>query len=142
MTSRWCRRRMMRRNRNKCWKSFMRRCRRRSSGWRSSSSVRRRTKPSPMIRTLRWASRRHDGTLMDKARVIFETLDRAAASNMRVDYLLSPHYFPEWAMKQAPDIANGNIGFLGINIDHPLVRDTIEKFATAMAKEMKDKPSL
>lgn len=81
-----------------------------------------------------------DGTLGEGAIQVLQGLDRAARYGMREDFLMSPHYFPEWA--SAPDLANGNIGFLRFNIFHPKARATIQKWAEVMAARLKDKPAL
>jgi hypothetical protein len=81
-----------------------------------------------------------DGTLGDGALGVLRGLDRAAGCGMRVDFLLSPHYYPGWA--SAPDLANGNIGFLGFNIFHPKAKATIEKWLELMAERIKDRPAL
>lgn len=81
-----------------------------------------------------------DGTLGEGALAVVRGLDRAAQSGMRVDFLLSPHYYPSWA--SAPDLPNGNIGFLNFNIFHPKAKATIEKWIELMAARLKDKPAL
>ena len=81
-----------------------------------------------------------DGTLGEGAVQVLQGLDRAARFGMREDFLLSPHYYPAWA--GAPDLANGNIGFLSFNIFHPKAKATIQKWAEVMAAGIKDKPAL
>ncbi len=81
-----------------------------------------------------------DGSLGDGARAVLDGMDRAAQYDMRVDFLLSPHYYPAWA--QAPDVPNGNIGFLTFNIFHPKAKDAVGRWAAAMGDAIKDKPAL
>ena len=81
-----------------------------------------------------------DGTLGQGAIQVLQGLDRAARYGMREDFLLSPHYYPEWA--RAPDLANGNIGFIQFNIFHPKARAAVQKWAEVMAAALKDKPAL
>lgn len=81
-----------------------------------------------------------DGTLGGGALDVLAGMDRAAQYNMRVDFLLSPHYYPPWAM--APDVPNGNIGFITFNIFHPKAKDAIGRWTAAMAERIKDKPAL
>jgi hypothetical protein len=64
-----------------------------------------------------------DGSLNKQAQVVIDTQKEAAENRIKVDYLLSPHYFPDWAVKQAPDLRNGNGGFIFYNIDHPKARE-------------------
>jgi hypothetical protein len=81
-----------------------------------------------------------DGAMGDGAVQVLQGLDRAARFGMREDFLLSPHYYPAWA--GAPDLANGNIGFLGFNIFHPKAKGAIQKWAEVMAAGLKNKPAL
>ncbi len=81
-----------------------------------------------------------DGTLGDGARAVLDGLDRAAQNEMKVDFLLSPHYYPAWA--QAPDVPNGNIGFITFNIFHPKAKDAVGRWAAAMGDAIKNKPAL
>jgi hypothetical protein len=81
-----------------------------------------------------------DGTLGEGALDVVRGLDRAARYGMRLDFLLSPHYYPEWA--SAPDLHNGNIGFLGFNIFHPKAKATVGKWIELMADQIKAKPAL
>ena len=81
-----------------------------------------------------------DGTLGEGAIQVLQGLDRAARFGMREDFLLSPHYYPAWA--SAPDLANGNIGWLSFNIFHPKAKAAIQKWAEVMAERLKDKPAL
>lgn len=81
-----------------------------------------------------------DGTLGQGAMDILAGLDRAASFGMREDFLLSPHYYPAWA--DAPDLHNGNIGFLNFNIFHPKAMSTVQKWAAVMAEQIKTKPAL
>jgi hypothetical protein len=81
-----------------------------------------------------------DGTLGEGAVAVLQGLDRAARFGMREDFLLSPHYYPGWA--GAPDLGNGNIGFIWFNIFHPKAKAVIQKWAEVMAAKLKDKPAL
>jgi hypothetical protein len=86
------------------------------------------------------SSMKADGTMGEGALGVLQGLDRANRCGMRVDFLLSPHYYPAWAT--APDLANGNIGFLGFNIFHPKAKATIAQWIELMARNIKDKPAL
>ena len=61
---------------------------------------------------------------------------------MKVDELLSPHFFPQWAYEQTPGVRNGNIGFIDFNVDHPKAREAIEKWLRAFVPTIKDSPAL
>src|SRR5207302_977174 len=62
-----------------------------------------------------------------------------ARANVKVDILTSPHYFPAWAVAEAPDMANG-AAFN--NIDHPKQREVIETWLKLLARQNKDSPAL
>jgi hypothetical protein len=81
-----------------------------------------------------------DGTLGEGALAVLRGLDRAASFGLRVDFLLSPHYYPDWA--RAPDFANGNIGFLAFNIFHPKAQATFDQWIALMGARLKEKPAL
>lgn len=81
-----------------------------------------------------------DGVLDEGALTVVRGFDLAAQFGVRDDFLLSPHYYPAWAM--APDVPNANIGFIHFNIFHPKAKDAIGRFAAAMAERIKDKPAL
>lgn len=70
-------------------------------------------------------------------------LDAAARHGVRVDYLLSPHYFPEWAFA-LPDSEGlrGGLGFLGYNIDHPIAREVVGAWADRISAALADRPAL
>lgn len=85
-----------------------------------------------------------DGTINPDGRQIVEILQRAAASNIKVDFLLSPHYFPDWAIKQAPDLVPvaGVPSTFFYNIDHPKAKQVIEQWLRAIVPLVKDSPAL
>jgi hypothetical protein len=83
-----------------------------------------------------------DGSLGAGAAQLFKDLQAARRDGMRVDWLLSPHYFPEWALAQAPDARGGGPGFIAFDIDHPMAREVLEKFTGEMTEELKDEPAL
>jgi len=73
---------------------------------------------------------------------LVQTLDDAAKRNVRVDFLLSPHYFPAWAMQKWPQLGCGGGGFMGFCVDAPEARQVIEKFLRIVIPMIKDKPAL
>jgi hypothetical protein len=77
-----------------------------------------------------------DGSFKKVVSTVLETQKEAAANRIKVDYLLSPHYFPDWAVKQAPDLTNGNAGFISYNIDHPKSREVISTFINAFMPKL------
>ena len=68
--------------------------------------------------------------------------ERAARANIKADMLLSPHWFPDWARKQGPDMATDRHGGIDYIIDHPVARKAIENWLRAVAPGLKDQPAL
>lgn len=73
---------------------------------------------------------------------VLKVLDDAAKHNVKVNVLLSPHYFPEWAMKKWPHLAKGGGGFLGFCVDAPEAKQVIERFLRTVVPMLKDHPAL
>jgi len=73
-------------------------------------------------------------------------LDRAAEHNVKIDFLLSTHYFPAWAFDAFPDTSlkrhGGEGGFIGQCLEHPVSRRIAEQWLRAFIPRIKDKPAL
>ncbi|MCC6484615.1 MAG: beta-galactosidase [Armatimonadetes bacterium] len=78
----------------------------------------------------------------DYIKILQRTLDEAAKNNVRVDFLISPHYFPAWAMQKYPQLGKGGGGFLGFCVDDPVAKDIIERYLRVVIPMIKDKPAL
>ena len=76
------------------------------------------------------------------AQDIAKVLDDAAKHNVRVDVLLSPHYFPQWALNKWPHLAKAGGHFIGYEVDAPEAMQVIEKFLRTVVPILKDKPAL
>jgi hypothetical protein len=84
-----------------------------------------------------------DGVLGGDADRVVANLRAASAKGVRVDLLLSPHYFPAWAMAQSPDLAvNNGASFLKYNIDHPQARSVIESYLRKIVPLVRNEPGL
>jgi hypothetical protein len=83
-----------------------------------------------------------DGSLGPAARQLLQDLATARRDGMKVDWLFSPHYFPEWALAQAPEARGGGPGWIAFNIDHPVVSRVLAAFAEKMSKAMVNSPAL
>jgi len=75
-------------------------------------------------------------------KMLIKTLDDAAKNNVRVDFLLSVHFFPQWALLKWPDLAKGGGGFLNYCIDAPEAKAIVEKYMRLVIPMIKDKPAL
>ncbi len=69
-------------------------------------------------------------------------LDRARENGVRVCVLISPHYFPQWAIDKWPGVQLQTRGFLSVAPDAPEVRDIIRKHIQALVPLIKDHPAL
>lgn len=73
-------------------------------------------------------------------------LDRAAQHNVKVDFLLSTHYFPDWAFAAFPGTNlkrhGGEGGFIRQCLEHPVSRRIAEQWLRAFIPRVKDKPAL
>ena len=73
---------------------------------------------------------------------VLSVLDRAARSNIMVNLLLSPHYFPQWAREKRPHLTRCSGGSLRFCIDALESRALIEQFLRIVIPRIKDKPAL
>ena len=78
----------------------------------------------------------------DNIRNIQAALERAAKNNVAVCLLLSPHYFPGWALDKWPDLNLCSGGFLRYCVDAPEARAVIEKFLRTIIPELRGRPGL
>lgn len=68
--------------------------------------------------------------------------DRAAANNIAIDLLLSPHYFPEWALNKYPHLKDCSGGSPAYCIDAPEGRKIEEGFLRYVIPRIKNCPAL
>ncbi|MBI4975987.1 MAG: carbohydrate binding domain-containing protein [Spirochaetes bacterium] len=73
---------------------------------------------------------------------IIPVLTNAEANNIAVNILLSPHYFPKWALEKWPHLTNYRGGFLKQTIDAPEARAIEEAFLRAVIPVLKKYRSL
>lgn len=73
---------------------------------------------------------------------VVDVLDNAAANNVAVNLLISPHYFPSWALTKWPELATTNNGSIKYSIDHPIARSMIEDYVRTLIRTVKDAPAL
>ncbi|MDD4540014.1 MAG: beta-galactosidase [Lentisphaeria bacterium] len=67
---------------------------------------------------------------------------RAEKANISINLLLSPHYFPDWALKKWPDLAECQGGFFKYCVHAPEARAIIERYLRAIVPALKDSPAL
>ena len=68
--------------------------------------------------------------------------ERAAKSNVQVNLLLSPHYFPDWALDKWPRLKQFSGGFLKYCIYDPAAKGVIEQSLRHVIPRIKDLPAL
>ncbi len=69
-------------------------------------------------------------------------LDKAAAHNVAVNLLISPHYFPKWAFDADPAHAQCGRGFIKFCIEAPNTRMVMEKWLDALMPLIAHHPAL
>lgn len=85
-----------------------------------------------------------DGSLRPGARHLLTDIKSAAQYQLKMDYLLSPHYFPEWAGRQrgAEGLNAGGLGFISFDIDHPIAQRAIQTWANKISAALRLQPAL
>ena len=68
--------------------------------------------------------------------------DRAAKAGVRVNLLLSPHYFPSWALAKWPELKECYGGFFKYCVHAPESRAILEKSLRRVIPRIKDHPAL
>jgi hypothetical protein len=71
-----------------------------------------------------------------------ETLDRAQKAGVSICLLISPHYFPQWALEKWPHLNNQNEGFLKYCLHAPEGRELLRRFVSELLTPIKDHPAL
>lgn len=69
-----------------------------------------------------------------------DMLESAENNNVAVNFLLSPHYFPEFIYEKYPDVKDEKNG--GFIYSHPKAREVIEEYLRTILPEIKDYNSL
>ena len=75
-------------------------------------------------------------------RNVVAALDNAAKHNVMVNLLVSPHYFPQWAIDRDPKLGECGTGFLHFCIEAPEARAIVETYLRALLPIIKDHPAL
>jgi hypothetical protein len=69
-------------------------------------------------------------------------LDRAEKAGVAVDFLMSPHYFPQWMFDKYPHLRKARIDFFPFSIYAPEGRALVKRFVDYVMPKIKDKPAL
>ena len=73
---------------------------------------------------------------------LLAVLDNAASHNVAVNLLISPHYFPGWALERNPELAQCGHGFIQYCIDAPEAREIYERYLRTLMPIIADHPAL
>lgn len=73
---------------------------------------------------------------------VLPVLRRAANAHVKVDYLISPHYMPEWVYQQYPQLRQQREGFLKYSLFTPESLTVLRQYIDAFASRLKDQPAL
>jgi hypothetical protein len=73
---------------------------------------------------------------------ILPVLRRAAAANVVVNLLISPHYFPAWMMETYPYLKQPRQGFLQYSPYAPEAQDLLKRYIQTMMPLLKGQPAL
>ena len=76
------------------------------------------------------------------ANYIGAALEKAAAQNVMVCWLASPHYFPGWAMQKWPELGTGGGGFFHYTVDAPQAREIVYRHLLTSMGEIGGAPAL
>ena len=68
--------------------------------------------------------------------------DRAARANVAIILLLSPHYFPQWALEKWPELKDCQGGFFKYCVHDPRARAVLEKSLRQVIPRIKGNPAL
>ena len=69
-------------------------------------------------------------------------LDRGARAGVAVDWLCSPHYFPDWMFKKYPNLHVARADFFPYSVYRPEVHALLKEFLKDVVPQMKDKHAL
>ena len=75
-------------------------------------------------------------------RPFLETAARAAKENVQICLLLSPHYFPDWAKRKWPHLADCKGGFFRYCVYDPDARSVLEKSLRTVIPLIRGNPAL
>lgn len=75
-------------------------------------------------------------------REFLDVCDRAAKAGVQVNLLISPHYFPAWALEKWPHLKDCGGGFFRYCVHAPEARQVLERYLRYMIPKVKDHPAL
>ncbi|OUS67835.1 hypothetical protein B1748_35460 [Paenibacillus sp. MY03] len=82
------------------------------------------------------------GDIVPIQKNVIEHLKTAEENDVAVALLLSPHYFPTWALEKWPELRSNNDGFIKFTIDAPRAKQIMEDYLRLVIPLVKDYKSL
>jgi len=82
------------------------------------------------------------GDIVPIQKNVIQPLKAAEENDVAVTLLLSPHYFPTWALEKWPELRSNSEGFIKFTIDNPRARQIIEDYLQLVVPLVKDYKSL
>jgi hypothetical protein len=73
---------------------------------------------------------------------VLPVLRRAVDAHVKVDYLISPHYMPDWVYQQYPQLRQARDGFIRYSLFAPESLTVLRQYIDAFAPMLKDQPAL
>jgi hypothetical protein len=73
---------------------------------------------------------------------VVSALQNADEHNIAVNLLISPHYFPAWALEKWPELKSESASFILYNFNDPRARAILEDYLRVLIPLIKDYPSL
>ena len=73
---------------------------------------------------------------------LVDELDRAAKAGVAVDFLISPHYMPDWLFAKYPHLRKARADFFPYSIYASEGRALVKRFIDYVIPKIKDKPAL
>ncbi len=84
-----------------------------------------------------------DGGMADSVASLARVFQTGAENGVKIDFLLAPHYFPEWAFAKFSDLrVEKPAGVIKYNIDHPGARKILEDWVAAIVPRVAASPAL
>ncbi|MFQ3611842.1 MAG: beta-galactosidase, partial [Fimbriimonadales bacterium] len=73
---------------------------------------------------------------------VVPVLKRAAQANVKVDYLISPHYMPEWVYEEYPHLRQKREGFLKYSLFAPESTKVLRDYIAQITPFLRNQPAL
>ncbi|MEN6357889.1 MAG: beta-galactosidase [Armatimonadota bacterium] len=83
-----------------------------------------------------------EGKVVDASPGILKILDRAQKAGVAVNFLLSPHYFPDWMFAKYPELRKAREYFFPMCLHAPETQELLKRYVKLVVEPIKDHPAL